>query len=149
MTELLELTLAKHVAGYLADEESVAAAVPEIPVVVVDAGGEKAMPCLVVGGEVREATSGRKVVVVTVALHSRIGTAVGQTTRVVAAGWMQRVEDRLRDDEAWLEWLAGRPLEERTGFRVLHRSMVAAEPVDRTQEGDVVMRLAMGFVCAV
>ena len=108
------------------------------------------MPCLVVGGEVREATSGRKVVVVTVALHSRIGTAaVGQTTRVVAAGWMQRVEDRLRDDEAWLEWLAGRPIEERTGFRVLHRSMVAAEPVDRTQEGDVVMRLAVGFVCLI
>jgi hypothetical protein len=149
MIETLENTLAGLVARYLATAESADAGVPEIPILVADSGQDRALPCLVVEGEVREATSARRAVVVTMHLHGRLGTAEGQTTRVVAAGWMRACEARLRDDEALYEWLADEDEEVRTGYRILHRMIVPAEPIERDQGGDVVMRLALGFVCMV
>ncbi|MDH4474856.1 MAG: hypothetical protein QE274_00155 [Verrucomicrobiaceae bacterium] len=147
MIETLENTLAGLVARYLDTAESVAAGVPEIPILVADGGQDRALPCLIVGGEVREATTARRAVIVTLHLHERLGMAEGQTTRVVGAGWMRACEARLRDDEAWYSWLADEAEEVRTGYRILHRMIVPAEPIERDQAGDVVMRLALGFVC--
>lgn len=148
MTTTPDLFLAQLVLEYLATAESAAKGVPDIPKDLMDSGKEIARPSLVIAAreDDKQSGGGKRVVRVTPILATWLKAAgndavpvESQTTREQASTWLRAIDDRLRDEEAFADWLATLPAERLEGMSFLARPRYggAAVPLRGEATGEV------------
>lgn len=119
---------------YLADASSITAGLPsndELPKVVMDMGKEPDIPSLVIAAKEEGSKGARRIVNVSSLLltwlkadDAAAAEVDEQTTRADAAGWMVRIDQRLRamkDEGAvsgFKSWVASLSNERRAGWRI-------------------------------
>ena len=146
MTTTPDLFVANLIRDFLADEDSIAAGVPNdatLPKVVMDNAKDPALPSIVVAAKEVENRGPRRTIDVQVLLLTRlkagdVGAAVSTqfTTRTQAGEWLEAIDHRLRSYQALKTWIEALPDERRIGWtcgKLVHRGQ--APPQRNGQTG--------------
>lgn len=149
MTTTLDARLAKLVKDYLSTETALAAGVPPLPVVAMDAGESLTLPCLLVMAEEEEGGRMSRRVLVSVELRAPVGTAAGQMTGAAVAQGMAAVFEHLRDDTAFYGFLGDLSEEEVEGWHLLHRAWPNAPMPERDDDPVPTLRRQVLMRCTV
>lgn len=132
-----DLFIAQLLRDYLADEDSIAAGVPDedtLPKVVMDTAKDPDLPSIVVAAKEIESRGPRRTLDVQVLLLTRLKAASGAassaefTTRAAAAAWLEKIDERLRNKTALRAYIEALPDESRDGWtcgKLVHRGQAA------------------------
>lgn len=135
-----DLFIANLIRDYLADEDSIAAGVPNnetLPKVVMDTAKDPDMPSIVVAAKEVGNRGPRRTIEVQVLLLTRlkagdVGAAVSDqfTTRAAASAWLEKIDERLRNKSALKTYIEALPDESRVGWtcgKLVHGGQAAPQ----------------------
>lgn len=145
----LDRLLAQLTLDFLSTADSQAAGVPtaaECPLLIADHDGEKPSHCLIVAGMDRGGNRVKQVAVV-ITNHIQLGEDgdSGQIPAEQSAAWLGAIEKRLRNEQAWWQWLAALPAVRRVGWELSHITFPALVEIRREETGEAEDAVAIEF----
>jgi hypothetical protein len=108
-----------------------------------DSGAELVIPCYVVRGENRGGNRAREILVVVGYEYQDEAGSSRPSDQASAA--IQEAEDALRDYGALAEFISTLPIEERTGWQIVHHWYPPPEDVQRDGDGENKLQTAIQF----